>query len=114
MKTRNSILEGLINHLNNKRLKLNIKTNSHLVLHSTINHNPIVKLYKEHVSTIWYIDGKFKSIILISKVIGKTTDDEESFNSKVNSELSSVIFDWIGSEEYQYVLRGEYDKYKNE
>jgi hypothetical protein len=114
MKTRNSILEGLINHLNNKRLELNIKTNSHLVLHTTINPNPVVKLYKEYVSTIWYIDGKFKSILLISRVIGKTTEDDDSFNAKVNAKLASSIFNWIGSEEYQYVLRGEYDKYKNE
>ena len=79
-----------------------------------VEQGKISKLYKTYTLEVWYVDGKFKSVILISKVIGKTTDDEESFNSKVNSELSTAIFDWIGSEEYQYVLSGEYDKYKNE
>ena len=106
-----NIIEGYNRHLEDKRKKLNIEFKGHLVLQKEIYPLPNFKAYKEYKYTLWlYTSGKKPKEIMHLKyrdrvLVGQ--DFEQQLLSKMDIELSAMLFNSIGSDLYSLILKGE-------
>lgn len=109
------IIEGLNRSIEDKRDALKIKTIGHLVLQRTVKPHQTFKAYKEYESVIWFVKGGKKYRVIIVKETAKVLDGpEETMMRRMNIELSRLIFNWIGSDFYEQVVKGEYNGYIDE
>ena len=109
------IIEGLNRSIEDKRDALKIKTTGHLVIQKTIKPHQTFKVYKEYEYVIWFVKYGKKHRVLTVKETAKVIDGlEEAMIRKMNVEISRLIFDWIGSDLYEQVVKGEYNEYINE
>ena len=109
------IIEGLNRSIEDKREAFKIKTTGHLVLQRTIKPHQTFKSYKEYESIVWFVkDGKKHRVITIKETAKVLDGQEESMIRKVNIELSRLIFNWVGSNFYEQVIKGEYNGYTDE
>ena len=114
MKTED-IIEGLNRSIEDKREAFKIKTTGHLVLQRTVKPHQTFKSYKEYESIIWFVKNGKKHRVIALKETAKVLDgQEESMIRRVNVELSRLIFNWIGSNFYEQVIKGEYNGYTDE
>ena len=109
------IIEGLNRSIEDKRDVLKIKTTGHLVLQRTVRPHQTFKAYKEYESLIWFVKGGKKYIVITLKETAKVLDgQEESMMRRMNVELSRMIFNWMGSNFYEQVVKGEFNGYIDE
>ena len=104
------IIEGLNRSIEDKRDVLKIKTTGHLVLQRTVKPHQTFKAYKEYESVIWFVKGGKKYRVITVKETAKVLDgQEEVMIRRMSVELSRLIFNWIGSNFYEQVVKGEYN-----
>lgn len=109
------IIEGLNRSIEDRRDALKIKTTGHLVLQRTVKQHQTFKAYKEYESIIWFVKNGKKYAVITVKETAKVLDgQEETMIRRMNVELSRLIFNWIGSNFHEQVIRGEYNGYTNE
>lgn len=109
------IIEGLNTYIENKRKELNIQTTGHIVLQKNVKPHATFKAYKEYIYVLWFIKGSKKTEIFKVSIVDKVSEGhEESIVRKMNIELCKNIFEWFNSFIFDYVIKGEYDRNKNE
>lgn len=114
MKTED-IIEGLNRSIEDKREIFKIKTTGHLVLQKTVKPYQTIKAYKEYEFVIWFVKGEKRYRVITIKKTAKVIDgQEETIMREMNAELSRLIFNWIGCNFYEQVIKGEYNGYTDE
>lgn len=110
------VIEGLNRHIENKRKSLGIDSKQgHLILQKTIKPHNTFKAYKECTFTIWFVKGRDRYEALTLKHTGRVIDSqEEKMIGDMTIRLSEMIFNWIGSNFYEQVVKGEYNGYTDE
>lgn len=109
------IIEGLNKFIEDKRNILGIKTTGHLVLQRVIELHQIFKVYKKYKFVIWFIkNNKKHKVITIRKIARILNGQEETIIREMGVELSRLMFNWIGSDFYEQVIKGEYNGYIDE
>ena len=104
------IVEGLNRHIEDKRSERGISSKGHLVLQRIIEPHPTFKAYKTYKAILWFVKGKNKYIIIKVSHSDKVLDgQEEPMQQYINTELCHLIFNWIGSDFYEAVIKGEYN-----
>lgn len=108
-------IEGLNRSIEDKRKELGVRTSGHVVLQQTIIPNAQFKIYKEFKSVLWFIKGRNKYVLLDhTEIIKAPEGQEEEIIKRVNIEFCQMVFNWIGSEFYNKVVRGESYEYTDE
>ena len=110
------VIEGLNRHIENKRKSLGINPlQGHLVLQKTVKSNDTFKAYKEYNFTIWFVKGRDRFVALMLNYRDRVIDgQEERIMKEMTIRLSEMIFNWIGSNFYEQVVKGEYNGYIDE
>lgn len=109
------IIEGLNRSIEDKREALKIKTTGHLVLQRTVKPHQTFKVYKEYEFVIWFVKSRKKYRVITVRETAKVLDgQEETIMREMNVKLSRMIFNWIGSNFYEQVIKGEYNGYADE
>ena len=104
------IVEGLNRHIDTKRKEKNILSNSHLVLQRIIEPHPTFKAYKTYTTILWFVNGRDKyEIISFSHTAKVLNGEEKSVERYINTTLSYLIYNWIGSNSYMKVIKGDYE-----
>lgn len=104
------IIEGLNLHIESKRKDRGIKTTGHLILQKEIIPHSSFKAYKIYRYTLWFTRKSKSYIVITVHHTAKVPDgQEENMNRKMNIMLSNMIFNWIGSNFYEQVIKGEYN-----
>lgn len=104
------IVEGLNRHIEDKRNARGITSKGHLVLQRVIEPHLTFKAYKTYKAILWFVKGKNRHIIISLSHSAKVLEgQEESMQQYINTELCHFIFNWIGSDFYEEVIKGEYN-----
>ena len=87
----------------------NIDNKSHIVLQKNIEQNSTFRAYKTYVRTLWYVNGRNKYIILKVSHTDKVLDgQEEKIIKAVDMQLAIALFEFMDTEYYDQVRKGEY------
>ena len=87
----------------------NIDNRSHVILQKNIEQNSTFRAYKTYVRTLWYVNGRNKYIILKVSHTDKVLDDqEEKIIRAVDMQLVVALFEFMDTEYYDQVRKGEY------
>lgn len=87
----------------------NIDNKSHIVLQKNIEQNNTFKAYKTYKRTLWYINGRNKYVILKVSYTDKVLEgQEEKITRAVDIQLATALFEFINTEYYNQVIKGEY------
>ena len=110
------LVEGLNRHIENKRKKLGINPiQGHLVLQKTVKPHGTFKAYKEYNFTMWFVKGRDRFVALMLNHVARVIDGhEEKLMKYMTVILSEMIFNWIGSNFYEQIVKGEYNGYSDE
>ena len=109
------IIEGLNRSIEDKRDALKIKTTGHLVLQRSVKPHQTFKAYKEYEFIIWFVKSGKKYRVITVKETAKVLDgQEDTIMREMNVKLSRLVFNWIGSNFYEQVIKGEYNEYTDE
>lgn len=104
------IIEGFNLHIETKRKDRGIKTTGHLVLQKEIKPHSSFKAYKIYKYTLWFAKkGKSYEVMVLEHTAKVLDGKEESMLRKMDIMLSTSIFNWIGSDFYEAVIKGEYN-----
>lgn len=104
------IIEGLNKHIETRREERGIKTTGHLVLQKEIMPHSSFKAYKVFKYTLWFTNkGKSYRLITIQHTARVLDGQEEMLLREMDIMLSINIFNWIGSNFYEAVIKGEYN-----
>lgn len=104
------VIEGLNRHIERVREDLGIKAKGHLVLHKSIETHPTIKIFKHYKYDVFFVNDKHKEIVINTSYKGRLANAEiESIEHKLDIQLSTLMFEWIGSDTYKEVLKGEYN-----
>lgn len=104
------IIEGLNRHIEGKRKILGINSKSHVVLQKEIIPHSTFKIYKIYKCTLWFIKGKKSYKIFGNQQTLKVlSGQDETINPEFNITVSKLIFDWVGTKEYNQVIEGNYE-----
>lgn len=110
------IIESLNRNIENKRIELNLDPIlGHLVLQKTIKPHSTFKAYKEYTFTIWFVKNGTKHIIMKLANTDKVIEGrDEMLVNRLSKELCYMLFNWVGSESYKQIIKGEYNGDINE
>ena len=87
----------------------NIDNRSHVVLQKNIEQNGTFRAYKTYVRTLWYVNGRNKYIIFKVSHTDKVLDgQEEKIIRAVDMQLSIALFEFMDTEYYDQVRKGDY------
>ena len=87
----------------------NIDSKSHIVLQKNIEQNNTFKAYKTYIRTLWYVSGRNKYVILKVSHTDKVLDgQEEKIIRAVDMQLAVALFEFMDTEYYDQVRKGEY------
>lgn len=107
------LIEGLNRHIDTKRKELNIDTSGHLVLQKTVKQKETFKAYKEYNITVWFVKGRHRFVALMINHVTRVIDGmEERVMKDLSIRLSEMIFNWMGSNFYSQIIKGEYNGYE--
>ena len=105
----NNIVEGLNRFIEVERFKKGIITDGHLVMHKSIEVNPLAKAYKNYIVTIWFVKGvnKYKVVTVkySMRVVGNIEDE---INQILSIELSKALFSLVTSDIMGGIINGDY------
>lgn len=109
------IIEGLNLHIETKRKGRGIKTTGHIVLQKEIMLHSSFKAYKIYKYTLWFTNkGKSYEVIVLEHTAKVLDGQEEGVLRGLNIMLSNIIFNWIGSNFYEAVIKGEYNGFSKD
>ena len=107
------IIEGLNKHIETRRSERGIGNVGHMVLHKEIMPHSSFKVYKIYKYTLWFTKrGKSYEVMKIQHTAKVPDGQEENMLREMNIMLSTSIFNWIGSNFYEAVIKGEYNGIK--
>ena len=107
------IIEGLNKHIEIRRGERGIENVGHIVLQREIIPHSSFKVYKIYKYTLWFTKrGKSYEIMRIQRTAKVPDGQEEGMLREMNIMLSTMIFNWIGSDFYEQVINGEYNGIK--
>ena len=107
------IIEGLNKHIETRRSERGIENIGHIVLQREIIPHTSFKVYKIYKYTLWFTKGGKSYIVITVQHTAKVPDgQEENTLREINIMLSTMIFNWIGSDFYEQVINGEYNGIK--
>ena len=107
------IIEGLNKHIEIRRGERGIENVGHMVLQKEIMPHSSFKVYKTYKYTLWFTKrGKSYKVIVLEHTAKVPDGQEESMLREMNIMLSTMIFNWIGSDFYEQVINGEYNGIK--
>ena len=96
-------------HIQIERDKLNISSKGQLILHKTILPHSTMKAYKEIEFCLWFVNNKHKfRLITLHHITRAINGQEEIIMDNLSKEFILKIFEWMKSEYYNKVVRGEY------
>ena len=103
-------IEGLNKHIETKRSERGIENVGHMVLQKEIIPHSSFKVYKIYRYTLWFTKrGKSYRVITVQHTAKVPDGQEENMLREMNIMLSTLIFNWIGSDFYEAVIKGEYN-----
>ena len=109
------IIEGLNRHIEIKRKDMKVNTVGHIVLQKEISSNSSFKAYKEYRYTIWFAKNRKSYRIITVQQSARVLDGQEGNMEKLmNTILCQTLFDWVGSDSYNEVIRGEYNGFSED
>lgn len=108
MNTRN-IIEGLNKHIENRREARHLDAKGHIVLQEGVIPNESFKVFNYHKIVLWFVQGKKSYVILSYSIPYKVTDDINKVRNVIYDSLCESLFNWIGSESYEKVVKGKYN-----
>lgn len=104
------IIEGLNKHIETRRSERRIENIGHIVLQREIIPHTPFKVYKIYKYSLWFTKGGKSYIVITVQHTAKVLDgQEENMLREMNIRLSTLIFNWIGSDSYESVIKGEYN-----
>lgn len=104
------IIEGLNRHIEDRRSERGIENVGHVVLQKEIMPHSSFKVYKTYEYTLWFTKrGKSYRVMRIQHTAKVPDGQEENMLREMNIILSTLIFNWIGSDSYESVIKGEYN-----
>ena len=104
------IIEGLNRHIETRRSERGIENVGHIVLQREIIPHSSFKVYKIYKYTLWFTKrGKSYRVITVQHTAKVPDGQEENMLREMNIMLSTLIFNWIGSDFYEAVIKGEYN-----
>ena len=104
------IIEGLNLHIEVKRRDNKIDAKGHLVMQKEIKVNPTFKAYKEYTYTIWFVKNRKSHRVLTVQQSARVLEGyEDIITRQLNTMLCQSIFNWIGSDSYNEIIKGEYN-----
>lgn len=104
------IIEGLNRHIEDRRSERGIENVGHMVLQKEIMPHSSFKVYKAYKYTLWFTKrGKSYKVMKIQHTAKVPDGQEEIMLREMNIMLSTLIFNWIGSDSYESVIKGEYN-----
>ena len=107
------IIEGLNKHIETRRSERGIGNVGHMVLQKEIMSHSSFKVYKIYKYTLWFTKrGKSYEVMKIQHTAKVPDGQEENMLREMNIMLSTSIFNWIGSNFYEAVIKGEYNGIK--
>ena len=107
------IIEGLNKHIEIRRGERGIENVGHIVLQREIIPHSSFKVYKIYKYTLWFTKrSKSYEVMMIQHTAKVPDGQEESMLREMNIMLSTMIFNWIGSNFYEQVINGEYNGIK--
>lgn len=107
--------DNIINRLNAhieevRKLKLGEGNYGKLILHKQIEPNTKFPIYKELRATVWYYKkGKSYPLFRVQLCDKIPSGQEDKYWETISSSLLDLIFNWIGTEEYNQVIEGIYE-----
>lgn len=103
------IIEGLNKHIETVRRDKEISAKGHIVLHKEITPHSSFKAYKIFTYTLWFInDKKSYRLLTLQQNARVIESQEENMIREMNIMFSTMLFNWIGTSEYNEVIKGEY------
>ena len=103
------LIEAFNLTINQYRKLHNIDNKSHIVLQKNIEQNNTFKAYKTYIRTLWYVSGRNKYVILKVSHTDKVLDgQEEKIIRAVDMQLAVALFEFMDTEYYDQVRKGEY------
>ena len=107
--TGEDIIEALNRNIESKRREEKIDTVGHLVLLRTIKINPTFKAYKTYEAIIYFVAKRKKYRVLSCTLTAKILEgQEERMKEDIDIKLINDIFNFIQSEYYKQIIKGEY------
>lgn len=104
------IVEGLNRHIEDKRSEKGITSKSHLVLQRAVKTHPTFKAYKIYENILWFIKGRNKYKVITFDYTARVFEGHESpVQNHINIELCRLIFNWMSTDSYEKIIRGEYN-----
>lgn len=104
------IVEGLNRHIEDKRSKKSITSDGHLVLQRIVKTHPTFKAYKIYENILWFIkDGNKYRVITFNYTARVFEGYEGPIQNHINTELCRLIFNWMSTDSYEKVIKGEYN-----
>ena len=104
------IIEGLNKHIEIRRGERGSENAGHIVLQREIIPHSSFKVYKTYKYTLWFTKrGKSYKVITVQHIAKVPDGQEENMLREMNIMLSTSIFNWIGSNFYEAVIKGEYN-----
>ena len=104
------IIEGLNKHIETRRSERGIENVGHMVLQKEIMPHASFKVYKIYKYTLWFTKrGKSYKVMAVQHTAKVPDGQEENMLREMNIMLSTLIFNWIGSDFYESVIKGEYN-----
>lgn len=104
------IIEGLNKHIEARRSERGIENVGHMVLQKEIMPHASFKVYKIYKYTLWFTKrGKSYKVMKVQHTAKVPDGQEENMLREMNIMLSTLIFNWIGSDFYEAVIKGEYN-----
>ena len=87
----------------------NIDSKSHIVLQKNIEQNNTFKAYKTYIRTLWYVSGRNKYVILKVSHTDKVLEgQEDKIIRALDMQLAIALFEFMDTEYYDQVRKGEY------
>ena len=104
------VIEGLNKHIEIRRSERGIGNVGHIVLQREIIPHSSFKVYKIYKYTLWFTKrGKSYEVMEIQHTAKVPDGQGESMLREMNIMLRTLIFNWIGSDSYESVIKGEYN-----
>ena len=105
----NNIVEGLNRFIEVERFKRNIITDGHLVLHKTVETNPLAKAYKNYIVSVWFVKGADKyKVVTVKYSMRAVGNIEDEIDRILSIELSKALFSFVTSDIMGGIINGDY------
>lgn len=103
------VVECLNKHIQKKRKQLGLLNTSFLVLQKLSKKNPVFKIYREYIYTLWLVNNTEKSRVLEVKYTDRVVDkNEEAVEKLIDMEFTKRIFDLINTDLHEDIIKGTY------